>query len=193
MIRLIRFIVECFYNQWRIYGICGKYGNRKGNFCPTGQSCTWLSVDNQFISYSAYVDDAYASVFRKFVAQLGDEDVQAAGVEETVIAPKVEQDALRADHLITVFAQPFQYFSFAVGEFRLCSGMRELLRDGVEAVVTYLEAGLFRLGSLVEAEGPADECLDAHDQFLHAEGFLQIVVWRPVRSPPPHHGWRSGR
>ena len=73
-----------------------------------------LSLYYQFVSYPAYVYDAYSLVQREFMAQLGYENVQAAGVEEAVVSLKVEQYILGIDHLISVLAEALQYFRFAV-------------------------------------------------------------------------------
>ena len=72
------------------------------------------SLYYQFIAYPPHVYDAYAVVLRQLVAQLRYEYVQAAGVEEAVVSPKVEQYILGIDHLIAVFAEALQYFRFAV-------------------------------------------------------------------------------
>ena len=42
--------------------------------------------------------------------QFGDEHMQAAGVEEAVVSPEVEQYVLGIDHLVAVLAEAFQYF-----------------------------------------------------------------------------------
>lgn len=39
--------------------------------------------------------------------QFGDEHMQAAGVEEAVVSPEVEQYILGVDHLVTVLARRF--------------------------------------------------------------------------------------
>ena len=49
--------------------------------------------------------------------QFGDEHMQAAGVEEAVVSPEVEQYILGVDHLVTVLAKTFQYLGLTVGEF----------------------------------------------------------------------------
>ena len=41
--------------------------------------------------------------------------MQAAGVEEAVVSPEVEQYILGVDHLVTVLAKTFQYLGLAVG------------------------------------------------------------------------------
>ena len=65
--------------------------------------------------------------------------MQAARIEETVVSPKIEQDILGIHYLITVFAQAFQNFGLAVGEFLFYSGMGQYLCDRVEMVIAYLE------------------------------------------------------
>ena len=71
--------------------------------------------------------------------------MQAARIEEAVVPPKIEQDILGIYYLITVFAQAFQNFGLAVGEFLLYSGMGQYLCDRVEMVIAYFETGLFLL------------------------------------------------
>ena len=82
-----------------------------------------LSLYYQFVSYPAYVYDAYSLVQREFMAQLGYENVQAAGVEKTVVSPKIQQNILGVDYPVSVFAKAFQYFRLPVGEFHFRSGM----------------------------------------------------------------------
>lgn len=43
----------------------------------------------------------------QFMPQFGDEHMQAAGVEEAVVSPEVEQYILGVDHLVTVLAKTF--------------------------------------------------------------------------------------
>ena len=50
--------------------------------------------------------------------QFGDEHMQAAGVEEAVVSPEVEQYVLGVDHLVAVLAKAFQYFGLAVSRVR---------------------------------------------------------------------------
>ena len=66
------------------------------------------SLYYQFIAYPPHVYDAYAVVLRQLVAQLRYEYMQAAGVEEAVVSPKVEQYILGIDHLIAVLAEALQ-------------------------------------------------------------------------------------
>ena len=75
------------------------------------------SLYYQFIAYPPHVYDAYAVVLRQLVAQLRYEYMQAAGVEEAVVSPEVEQYVLGVDHLVAVLAKAFQYLGLAVGEF----------------------------------------------------------------------------
>lgn len=69
---------------------------------------------NQFVSDTSHIDDAYMVVLGQFVAELGDEDVQAALVEEGVVAPKVEQDITHVHHAVAVLAKAAQDFGFAM-------------------------------------------------------------------------------
>ena len=102
--------------------------------------------------------------------------MQAARIEETVVTPKVEQDILGIHYLITVFAQAFQNFGLAVGEFLLYSGMGQYLCDRVEMVITYLETGFFLFRFFFECKCFAHQRFNAYDKFLHAERLFQIVV-----------------
>ena len=57
-----------------------------------------LSLFNyQFVAGAADVDDAEAGVFGEGAAEAGDEDLEAAGVEEVVIAPEGQEDVLGGD------------------------------------------------------------------------------------------------
>ena len=62
-------------------------------------------LGNQFISDAAYIDDTYIFVLGQFVAQFGDEDVQASLIEEGVIAPEVEEDVAHVHHTVAVLAE----------------------------------------------------------------------------------------
>lgn len=83
------------------------------------------------------------------MAQLGYENVQAAGVEKTVVSPKIQQNILGVDYPVSVFAKAFQYFRLPVREFHFRSGMwrctgsyiRQALCDGVESIIAYFETG----------------------------------------------------
>lgn len=85
--------------------------------------------------------------------------MQAARIEEAVVPPKIEQDILGIHYLITVFAQAFQNFGLAVGEFLLYSGMGQYLCDRVEMVIAYFETGLFLLWFLSECKRFATSAL----------------------------------
>ena len=52
---------------------------------------------NQFIACSADIDDVELGIFGEGAAETGDEDLEAAGVEEVVIAPEVQEDVLGGD------------------------------------------------------------------------------------------------
>ena len=78
-------------------------------------------------------------------------------------------------------AQAVQDFAFAVREFGACARghMGQPLDNGVKQVLTYCEAGDLSKGFgwlLCDCAGPPQQRLDAHDEFLHPEGLLQVVV-----------------
>jgi hypothetical protein len=133
-------------------------------------------LGNQFISDAAYIDDTYIFVLGQFVAQFGDEDVQASLVEEGVITPEVEEDVAHVHHTVAVLAEAAQYFGLTVRQFLLAAFVKEELASDVELVTANrVEGGDFDFGCCV-GTGTAYQCLDAYDEFLHAEWFLQVVV-----------------
>ena len=110
------------------------------------------------------------------MAQFGDEDVQASLVEEGVIAPEVEEDVAHVHHTVAVLAEAAQYFGLTVRQFLLAAFVKEELAPDVELVTANrVEGGDFHFGCCV-GTGTAHQCLDAYDEFLHAEWFLQVVV-----------------
>lgn len=141
--------------------------------------CFPLSIrpltDDELIPDAPHVDDAHMLILGQLMAQLGDEHVQAALVEERIVAPQIQQHIVHVHYLVGVFAQAAQYLAFAVGEFRLGSLVQQTLGAGREDVVAYLEHRLCR-GDGGVAPGASQQGLDADNEFLHAERFLQIVV-----------------
>lgn len=132
-----------------------------------------LSLYYQFVSYPAYVYDAYSLVQREFMAQLGYENVQAAGVEKTVVSPKIQQNILGVDYPVSVFAKAFQYFRLPVREFHFRSGMwrctgsciRQALCDGVESIIAYFKTGGFFGGAFCEVESLSRQRFDAAAEY----------------------------
>ena len=59
---------------------------------------------DQLVAGAADVDDADAGGFGEAVAEAGDEDLEAAGVEEVVIAPEGKEDVLGGDDTAAAFA-----------------------------------------------------------------------------------------
>ena len=70
----------------------------------------------QFVTCAADVDDADAGVFGECAAQAGDEDLEAAGVEEVVVAPEVEEEVLHGNDFSVGTAEAAEDFGFTVGE-----------------------------------------------------------------------------
>ena len=52
-------------------------------------------ICNQLIPCPPDVDDADTGIFGEGAAEAGDEDLEAAGVEEVIVAPQVEEEVLR--------------------------------------------------------------------------------------------------
>ena len=63
-----------------------------------------ILFSNQFVVLSSVVDDADVGIAGEAVAETGDEDLEAAGVEEVVIAPEGQEDALGGDDTSAAFA-----------------------------------------------------------------------------------------
>ena len=58
----------------------------------------------QFVADASDVQDLDAGNFGEAVAEAGDEDLEAAGVEEVVIAPEGKEDVLGGDDTSAAFA-----------------------------------------------------------------------------------------
>ena len=63
-----------------------------------------ILFSNQFVALSSVVDDADVGIAGEAVAETGDEDLEAAGVEEVVIAPERQEDVLGGDDAAAAFA-----------------------------------------------------------------------------------------
>ena len=89
---------------------------REGDGCE-GVQTPFLSLFRyQLIACSADVDDADAGVFGEGAAEAGDEDLEAAGVEEVVVAPEVEEEVLHGHDFSVGAAEAAEDFGFAVGK-----------------------------------------------------------------------------
>ena len=76
-----------------------------------------LQLYNQLITNPPYIHNPDAFVFRKFVTKLGDENMQASGIEEAVIAPKFKKNALGADYFVAMLTQSAEDFRFTMRKF----------------------------------------------------------------------------
>ena len=74
------------------------------------------SLCYQFVAGTADIDDADAGVAGEVAAETGDEYLEAAGVEEVVVAPEVEEEVLHGDHFAVGAAEAEEDFGFAVGK-----------------------------------------------------------------------------
>ena len=84
--------------------------------------------------------------------QSGDECLEAAGAEEVVVAPEVQQDVLGGDDGMRMATEAFQYLAFPVGQFVAFAGgqVGQCPFAGVELVVADL-CLLFRSGRFVSS------------------------------------------
>ena len=87
-----------------------------------------------------------------------------------------------------MLAQMPQNLALAVGQFgpRARRHMGQPLDNGIKQVLSDGETrglGLYRLGH--DRTGPAQQRLDAHDEFLHPERFLQVIVGTHLKAM--HH------
>ena len=73
------------------------------------------------------------------MSKLSDEYMQTSGVEEAVVSPEFQKNALRADHFVAVFAQSAEDFRFAMGKLLGNAGVGELLAYRIEQVIAYFE------------------------------------------------------
>ena len=58
----------------------------------------------QFVADASDVQDLDAGIFGEVVTEAGDEDLEAAGVEEVVVAPEGQEDVLGGDDAAAAFA-----------------------------------------------------------------------------------------
>ena len=99
----------------------------------------------QFIADTSYVDDADTFIFGQFVAQFGDEYMQAALVEEGIVSPKVEQDVLGIHYAVPVLAETVEDSGFPVGEFLGNAVVQEHLSADIQLIVPDFIEGLLLL------------------------------------------------
>ena len=70
----------------------------------------------QLVAGAADIDDADAGIFGEGAAEAGDEDLEAAGVEEVIVAPQVEEEVLHGNDFAAGPAETAEDFCFTVGE-----------------------------------------------------------------------------
>ena len=58
----------------------------------------------QFVADASDVQDLDAGIFGEAMTEAGDEDLEAAGVEEVVVAPEGQEDVLGGDDAAAAFA-----------------------------------------------------------------------------------------
>ena len=97
-----RSIQDCFscqagYNK-------ALYGGRESNGCERVSPGSLSLFHNQFITYPPDVYDPNARVLGEAVTETSDKYLEAAGVEEVVIAPEGQEDVLGRDAAAAAFA-----------------------------------------------------------------------------------------
>lgn len=145
---------------------------------------------NQLIADAPDIHDPHVGIGLELLAQLGDENVHAAGVEETVVAPKGNQNRLSAQHVVGVLHEHSEDLGLAIGEaFDLVADLKGLLGDP-EGVTT----DRIKVRTLVsrDGDGAAQQRLHANDQLGHVEGLLQVVVAAQLEAGHQVVGRRAG-
>ena len=107
--------------EWLLAG-----GNENRGCCEgwEGDRCEGVSpgfprlFHNQFVACSADIDDADVGVFGEGAAEAGDEDLEAAGVEEVIVAPEVQEEVLHRDHFSFGPTEAAEDFGLAMGKVR---------------------------------------------------------------------------
>ena len=82
------------------------------------------------------IDDADVLVIRQFMAQLGDEDVEASGIEEAIIAPEFQEDVLALHDVIPILHKHTEDFGFSMRQFHFFIIVLQNLLDGIQSVTT---------------------------------------------------------
>ena len=94
----------------------GRGEGREGDGCEGVRTPSLSLFCDQLVAGAADVDDADAGVFGEGAAEAGDEDLEAAGVEEVIVAPEVEKEVLHGNDFSVGTAEAAEDFGFAVGE-----------------------------------------------------------------------------
>ena len=82
----------------------GHCQGREGDGCEGVRTPSLSLFRYQFVACSPDIQNLDAGVAGEAVAEAGDEDLEAAGVEEVVIAPEGQEDVLGGDDAAAAFA-----------------------------------------------------------------------------------------
>ena len=151
-----------------------------------GAACGGLLVDESFfaclilarlgdelVALTVDVDDLDVGIVAEQLAQLGDVDVHAAGVEVVVVYPDGLQGVVTLQHLVGMGAEEGQQLALFGGELGHLLADGEGLLLGVEhELADAIEGHVFGLLALDAAQ----DGFDAREEHLHAEGLREVVV-----------------
>ena len=85
-------------------------------------------------------------------------------------------------HTVPVLTETVEDGGFPVGEFLGSAVVQKYLPPDIQLIgADFVEWLLFLYGRGIRT-GTSDQSFDAHNQFLHAEGFLQVVVGTQLES-----------
>ena len=133
--------------------------------------------DDEFIAFAADVDDADAGIFGEGAAEAGDEDLEAASVEEVIVAPEVKEEVLHGDNFAAGTTEAAEDFGLTVGQVRGFAFRQvfKRLRGRDETVISYQVFTLFGFLPLCHI-GFAHQSLDTDDEFLDGKWFFEVIV-----------------
>ena len=121
-----------------------------------------------------------SGIFGKGAAEAGDEDLEAPGVEEIVVAPKVQEDVLGGDDFALMLAKALEDIGFPARQDGGFSGgaMQKLRCFRVELEISKGEDGsFFSLPGLASQQG-----FHPDNQFRYGEGLFQLVICAEVEA-----------
>ena len=103
-------------------------------FCRTRGSVADFGVRHyQLVSFAVDVDDLYRGVVFQQLAQLGDVDIHAAGVEVIVVYPDGLQRIVALQYVVYMVAEQCEQLALLGGEFLRLVAVYQNLLLGVES------------------------------------------------------------
>ena len=86
------------------------------------------------VPYSPHIDNSDVLIISQLMAQLGDEDVEAAGIEEAVIAPKLQEDFLALHHVVPILHEHAENLGLTMGQFHFLVIVLQGLLDSIQTI-----------------------------------------------------------